>query len=87
MIRRETVTFSNSQQNKTSVGDIERKGQVVRFQMRCSIPNGLTVPILTGQTAAEVAKEVDNSVHSIAAATDISVAPVIAYSSRMRFVG
>ena len=33
-IRRKTVSFSNSQQNITSVGDIERNGQVVRFQMR-----------------------------------------------------
>ena len=87
MFRRTTVSFSNRPQNITSVGDIARYGQQVRFQMSCSFPNGLPDQFLIGQTTADVAKGVDNSFHLIAAATDISVAPVIAYTSRMRFVG
>ena len=59
-----------------SVGDIERNGQVVRFQMSCSFPIGLPVQFLTGQTTADVAKEADNSIPRITAATDISVVPV-----------
>ena len=87
VISRKTVRFSSSQQDITSGGDIEKNGQVVRFQMSCSFPNGLRVQCLRGQTTADVAKVVDNSFHIIASATDISVAPVIAYTSRMRFVG
>ena len=87
VIRKKTGSFSNRQQTLTSVGDIERYGQPVRFQMNCSFPNGLPVQFLTGQTTADVANVVDNSFHIIAAATDISATPVIAYTSRMRFVG
>ena len=87
VIRRKTISYSNSQQNITSIGDIERNGQVFRFQMSCSFPICLPVQFLTGQTTADVANVVDNIFHIIAASTDISVAPVIAYTSRMRFVG
>ena len=85
--RRKTVSFSNSQQNITSDGDIERTRKAVRFHMRCSFLHGFPVHFLTGNTTADVANVVDNSFHIIAAATAISVAPVIAYTSRMRFVG
>ena len=87
VISRKTVSISHRQQNITSVGDIERKGQVVRVQMSGSFPNGLTVQFMTGQTTADVANVIYNSIRIIAAASDIAVAPVIAYSSRMRFVG
>ena len=86
-IRRKTVSISNSQQNITSVGDKERNGQVVRFQMSCSFTKGLPVQFLTGQATADVANVVDNSCHIIAAAKVISVTTVIAYTSRMRLVG
>ena len=84
---RTTESFSNSQQDITSVGDIERNGQLVRLQMSCSFPNGLAAQFLTGQTTADVANVVDTSFHIKAAATDISDAQVSADNSRMRFVG
>ena len=85
--RRKTVSVSNSQQNITSVVDIERNGPVVRFQMSSSFPTLLPVLFLTFQTPAHVANVADNCFPIIAAATDISFAPLLAYTSRMRFVG
>ena len=87
VIRRKTVSFSNSQQNITSVGVLERNCHVVRFHMSCSFPNRLPVQNLTGHTTADVANVLDNIFHIIAAATDNSVAPMIAYTYQMRFVG
>ena len=68
MISRKTVRFSNRQQNITSAGDIYRNGQGVRIQMRCSFPNGLPAPFLTGQTTAAVANVVSNIFRIIASA-------------------
>ena len=87
VIRRKTVSFSNSQQNITSGGDLVRHGLVVSFHLSCSFLNGLPVQFLTGQTIPDVANVVDNRFHIIAAATDIFVASVIAYTPLMTLVG
>ena len=42
---------------------------------------------MTGQTTADVANVIGDSFRIIAAATDISVAPIVTYTSRMRIVG
>ena len=85
--RRKTVSFAIGQQNITAVGDIEKSGQVVRLRRASSFPNGLPGQYLTGQPTAGETNMVDYRYHIIAAATGISVAPVIACTSRMRFVG
>ena len=86
VIRTKTVSCSNSQQTITSVGDIERIGTVVGFGMGGSLPIALAVHLQLGQTTADVANMVVKRFHIIAAATNISVAPVVAITSQMRLL-
>ena len=86
MIRRKAVSFSDSQQNITSDGDIERNGQVVRFQMSWPFPKSSPVQSLTGQPTADVATVAYNSDHRIDAVRVIADASVIDYSPRIKVV-
>ena len=47
----------------------------------------LRVTFTTGSTTADIANVIDNSLHVIAYASNLSTAPNIQYTSRMRFVG
>jgi len=64
--------------------NIEQSGFVRSFRMDIS---KMALPVTFTATTAGVANVVDNSLHIIAVATNIDMAPAISYNARIRFVG
>jgi len=57
-----------------------------RAEFDCFIPLDLNVNFNAGTTAS-IANVIDNSLHIIAFASSVDMAPVIAYNARIRFMG
>lgn len=66
--------------------NIEQQGAQIPFSMYCKL-NGMKVNFISGQTTSVIAAIADNSLHIVAYASNTSMAPVLTYSSRLRFVG
>lgn len=64
----------------------EQTGYTIPFKMFIPL-NNMVVKCTTGGTTADVANIVDNSIHLIANASNITLAPTIYYNARLRFVG
>jgi len=66
--------------------NIEQEGAYLPFKFFVKL-GGLPVKFTAGSTTADVAGVVDNSLHIIAYATDVTLGPVISYNARLRFIG